>query len=338
MIVVFKKDADIKEIELLKKSLAKKGFHIHESHGENHYLIGLVGDTSKLDPGMLRAQTIVDKVVFVQEPYKKANRRFNPEDLVLDVDGHKLGGGFFSVIAGPCSVESRSQMVSIANSVKASGAGMLRGGAFKPRSSPYSFQGMGAEGLDILIEAKKETGLPIVTEIMSVSQLEKYHDMVDVIQIGARNMQNFDLLKEVGMLRKPVLLKRGMSATLEELLMSAEYVLAGGNSNVILCERGIRSFQKETRNVLDLSAVPVLKSKTHLPVIVDPSHATGIWSLVEPMSKAAVAAGADGLIIEVHNDPNNALCDGDQSIKAEKFDCLMKKLEKYLVLENKLLN
>ncbi len=338
MIVVFKKDAPLNEIELLKDSLKQKGFHIHESQGENHYLIGLVGDTSILDPSVLRAQTIVDKVVFVQEPYKKANRRFNPEDLVVDVCGHKLGGGYFSVIAGPCSVESRDQVLGIAKSVQASKAGLLRGGAFKPRTSPYSFQGMGEEGLKLLVEAKKETGLPIVTEIMSISQLEKYHDMIDVIQIGARNMQNFDLLKEAGQLRKPVLIKRGMSATLEELLMSAEYVLAGGNENVILCERGIRTFQKDTRNLLDLSAVPILKTKTHLPIIVDPSHATGVWSLVEPMSKAAVAAGADGLMIEVHNDPVNALCDGDQSIKPEKFDCLMEKIQKYLEIENKILN
>jgi 3-deoxy-7-phosphoheptulonate synthase len=338
MIVVFKKDADVKEIESLKESLVKKGFHLHESHGENHYLIGLVGDTSVIDPGVLRAQRIVEKVVFVQEPYKKANRRFNPDDLVVDVGGHKLGGGFFSVIAGPCSVESKEQVVSIAKSVRDSKAGMLRGGAFKPRTSPYSFQGMGEEGLEILLEAKRITGLPIVTEIMSVNQLEQYHSLVDVVQIGARNMQNFDLLKEAGKINKPVLIKRGISATLEELLMAAEYVLAGGNSQVILCERGIRSFQKDTRNLLDLSAVPILKSKTHLPVIVDPSHATGVWSLVEPMSKAAVAAGADGLIIEVHNDPDNALCDGDQSIKPDRFADLMVVLEKYIALENKTLN
>jgi 3-deoxy-7-phosphoheptulonate synthase len=276
--------------------------------------------------------------VYVQEPYKKANRRFNPDDLVVEIEGHKIGGGFFTVIAGPCSVESEDQVVEIAKMVKASKAGFLRGGAFKPRTSPYSFQGMGVDGLELLLKAKKETGLPIVTEIMSISQLEKYHDMIDMVQIGARNMQNFDLLKEAGKIKKPVLIKRGMSATLEELLMSAEYVLAGGNENVILCERGIRSFQKETRNLLDLSAVPILKSKTHLPVIVDPSHATGIRSLVEPMSKAAIACGADGLMIEVHNDPDNALCDGDQSIRPEEFENLMKKLEKYIELENKILN
>jgi 3-deoxy-7-phosphoheptulonate synthase len=338
MIVVFKKDANQNEIDALKKSLIDKGFHLHESQGENHYLIGLVGDTSIIDPGTLRAHSIVEKVVYVQEPYKKANRRFNPNDLIVDIEGHKIGGGFFTVIAGPCSVESEDQVVEIAKMVKASKAGFLRGGAFKPRTSPYSFQGMGVDGLELLLKAKKETGLPIVTEIMSISQLEKYHDMIDMVQIGARNMQNFDLLKEAGKIKKPVLIKRGMSATLEELLMSAEYVLAGGNENVILCERGIRSFQKETRNLLDLSAVPILKSKTHLPVIVDPSHATGIRSLVEPMSKAAIACGADGLMIEVHNDPDNALCDGDQSIRPEEFEDLMRKLEKYIELENKILN
>jgi 3-deoxy-7-phosphoheptulonate synthase len=338
MIVVFKKNANLAEIELMKKSLVEKGFHIHESQGENHYLIGLVGDTTVIDPDVLKAHRIVEKVIYVQEPYKKANRRFNPLDLIVDIRGHKIGGGFFSVIAGPCSVESRDQVLEIANSVKASKAGFLRGGAFKPRTSPYSFQGMGKEGLDILVEARKETGLPIVTEIMSIKQLEEYHDMIDVVQIGARNMQNFDLLKEAGKIKKPVLIKRGMSATIQELLMSAEYVLAGGNDNVILCERGIRSFQKEVRNVLDLSAIPILKAKTHLPVIVDPSHATGSWQLVEPMAKAAVAAGADGLMIEVHNDPDNALCDGAQSVKPEKFDAIMKKLQKYIELEDKTLN
>jgi 3-deoxy-7-phosphoheptulonate synthase len=338
MIVVFKKDATLKEIEALKATLVEKGFHIHESQGENHYLIGLVGDTSVIDPGNLRAHRFVEKVVYVQEPYKKANRRFNPDDLVIDVMGHKIGGGYFSVIAGPCSVEGENQVTEIAKSVKASGAGFLRGGAFKPRTSPYSFQGMGSEGLELLLKAKQVSGLPIVTEIMSIGQLEKYHDIIDVVQIGARNMQNFDLLKEAGKIRKPVLLKRGMSATIQELLMSAEYILAGGNEQVILCERGIRSFEKETRNLLDLSAIPVLKSKTHLPVIVDPSHSTGLWTLVEPMSKAAVAAGADGLMIEVHNDPDNALCDGDQSVKPEKFEAIMRIIEQYVKMENKILN
>lgn len=338
MIVVFKKNSKMTEIESLKKSLEAKGFHIHESQGENHYLIGLVGDTTIIDPAVLRSHRIVEKIIYVQEPYKKANRRFNPNDLIVDIGGHKIGGGFFSVIAGPCSVESNDQVLEIANKIKISKAGLLRGGAFKPRTSPYSFQGMGKEGLDILIAAKKETGLPIVTEIMSIKQLEQYHDIIDVVQIGARNMQNFDLLKEAGKINKPVLIKRGMSATIQELLMSAEYVLAGGNDNVILCERGIRSFQKEVRNVLDLSAIPILKAKTHLPVIVDPSHATGSWQLIEPMAKAAVAAGADGLMIEVHNDPDNALCDGAQSVKPEKFDSIMKIIQKYVELENKVLN
>src|SRR5665647_954151 len=327
MIVIFKKDASKNEIDTFKESLVQKGFHIHESRGENHYLIGLVGDTSIIDPDNLRAHRIVENVIYVQEPYKKANRRFNPQDLIVDVSGHKIGGGYFSVIAGPCSIESKNQMIDIAKSVKSSKAGFLRGGAFKPRTSPYSFQGMGEEGLDYLIQAKKETGLPVVTEIMSISQLEKYHDIIDVVQIGARNMQNYDLLKAAGKIRKPILIKRGMSATLEELLMSAEYVLAGGNENVILCERGIRSFQTATRNTLDLSAVPLLKTMTHLPVIVDPSHATGLYKLVAPMSLAAVAAGADGLLIEVHNDPEHALCDGPQSLKPEAFAELVKAIE-----------
>lgn len=338
MIVVINNDAEKKDVESFKEKMIDLGFKLHESQGENSYLIGLIGDTSTLDPEKIRANRIIKKLVIVQEPYKKANKIFNHGDAVIEMGNKKIGDGHFAVIAGPCSVESQEQVVEIARSIKESGASCLRGGAFKPRTSPYSFQGLGREGLEFLINAKKETGLPIVTELMSPLQVEKYADLVDVIQIGARNMQNYDLLREAGKTKKPVLIKRGMSATIEELLMSAEYVLSEGNSNVILCERGIRSFQRETRNVLDLSSVPLLKSKTHLPVVVDPSHATGIWSLVEPMSKAAVAAGADGIMVEVHNDPANALSDGQQSIKPDRFNELMKNLLPYLDIENKKLS
>ncbi len=338
MIVVINNDAEKKDVESFKEKMVDLGFKLHESQGENSYLIGLIGDTTTLDPEKIRANRIVKKLVIVQEPYKKANKMFNHGDAVVEMGDKKIGDGYFAVIAGPCSVESQEQVLDIARSIKESGASCLRGGAFKPRTSPYSFQGLGREGLEFLLNAKKETGLPIVTELMSPLQVEKYVDFVDVIQIGARNMQNYDLLREAGRANKPVLIKRGMSATIEELLMSAEYVLSEGNKNVILCERGIRSFQKETRNVLDLSSVPLLKSKTHLPVIVDPSHATGVWSLVEPMSKAAVAAGADGIMVEVHNDPANALSDGQQSIKPDRFDNLMKTIKPYLDIENKKLS
>jgi 3-deoxy-7-phosphoheptulonate synthase len=283
-----------------------------------HTVLGLVGDTSGIDMDLIRALEIVDDVKRIQEPFKNANRKFHPDDTVIDIAGSKIGGGNFLLIAGPCSVESKEQITSIANSIKNYGAQMLRGGAFKPRTSPYSFQGLKAEGIELLLEAKKQSGLPIVSEIMDLSHL-KYFDDVDVVQVGARNMQNFELLKELGHLKKPVLLKRGLSSTLEELLMSAEYIMAGGNEEVILCERGIRTFESYTRNTLDLSAIPVLKSLSHLPVIVDPSHATGISRLVKPMCLAAAAAGADGLIIEVHNNPAGALCDGPQSITPEAF-------------------
>ena len=271
----------------------------------------------------------------VTEPYKKANRLFHPADTIVDVNGSKVGGKYLGIMAGPCSVESEKQIVEVAKAVKASGANFLRGGAFKPRTSPYSFQGLELEGLELLKIAKQETGLPIVTELMGVEYLDRFVEDVDVIQIGARNMQNFDLLKEVGKTKTPILLKRGMSSTIEEWLMSAEYIMAGGNENVILCERGIRTFETATRNTLDLSAVPVIKEKSHLPIIIDPSHATGKRDLVEPLAKAAIAVGADGLMIEVHNNPAKALCDGKQSIKPETFDDIMKTVKKYAKVEEK---
>ena len=296
-------------------------------------VLGLVGDTSYIDPDELLTFKGVEKILKVQEPYKKANRLFHPEPTIVDVNGTKVGGGHLGIMAGPCSVESEEQVVEIAKAVKKSGANFLRGGAFKPRTSPYSFQGLELEGLELLKIAKQETGLPIVTELMSVEYLDRFVEDVDVIQIGARNMQNFNLLKEVGKTKTPVLLKRGMSSTIEEWLMSAEYIMAGGNENVILCERGIRTFETATRNTLDLSAVPVIKEKSHLPIIIDPSHATGKRDLVEPLAKAAIAVGADGLMIEVHNNPAKALCDGKQSIKPDKFDEIMKNLKTYIDLE-----
>ncbi|MDO4860314.1 MAG: 3-deoxy-7-phosphoheptulonate synthase, partial [Bacillota bacterium] len=300
-------------------------FDINFSEGENTTVLGLIGDTSKLDIDLIRALDIVDVVKRIQEPYKSANRQFHPQDTVIDIGGVKIGGGNFQIIAGPCSVESREQISEVAAAVKDAGACLFRGGAFKPRTSPYAFQGLRAEGIKLLLEAKKATGLPIVTEVMDPSHLPLFED-VDVIQVGARNMQNFELLKELGTLKKPILLKRGLSNTLREFLMSAEYIMSGGNENIILCERGIRTFETATRNTLDLAAIPLLKSKTHLPVIVDPSHATGIADLVEPMALAATAAGADGLMIEVHNDPPHALCDGAQSLTPEAFKTLVEKV------------
>ncbi|MBR5583680.1 MAG: 3-deoxy-7-phosphoheptulonate synthase, partial [Lachnospiraceae bacterium] len=281
-------------------------------------ILGLIGDTSALDTDMLESMDIVSSAKRIQEPFKSANRKFHPEDTVIEIGDVKIGGGNFTVIAGPCSVESEEQLCTIAEQVKAAGAGLLRGGAFKPRTSPYAFQGLRSEGIDLLLKAKKKTGLPIVTEIMDLSHLSLF-DEVDVIQVGARNMQNFELLKELGRTNKPILLKRGLSSTLQELLMSAEYIMAGGNEKVILCERGIRTFETATRNTLDISAVPLLRNLTHLPVIVDPSHATGISKLVKPMAVASAAAGADGLMIEVHNDPVRALCDGAQSLTPDQF-------------------
>ena len=327
MIVVLKHDPNQAQLESLKAWLQDKNITIHESIGHANTILGLVGDTSKLDIDLIAALDIVEDVKRVQEPYKNANRKFHPEDTVIDLGCTTIGGENLTIMAGPCSVETEEQVIAIAKAVKASGATMLRGGAFKPRTSPYSFQGLGERGLAILKEAKEETGLPIVTELMDLSQLPLFKD-VDVIQIGARNMQNFDLLKAVGHQDKPVMIKRGMSATYEEWLMSAEYVMAGGNENVILCERGIRTFESYTRNTLDLAAIPVLRKLTHLPIIIDPSHATGKSWLVEPLAMGAVATGADGLQIEVHNDPSHALCDGPQSLKPEVFDPLAKKLLK----------
>lgn len=327
MIIIMKNTATQEQIDALKKEFETMGMKIHFSQGMNTTLMGLVGDTTRIDIDKVASLDIVEEVKRIQEPYKKANRKFHPQDTVVDVNGVKIGGGNFQVIAGPCSVETPEQICEVANSVKASGAGLLRGGAFKPRTSPYAFQGLKGEGIRLLLEAKKCTGLPIVTEIMSYEDIDLFED-VDVIQIGARNMQNFELLKRVGRLNKPILLKRGLSSTIEEFLMSAEYIMAEGNENVILCERGIRTFETKTRNTLDLSAVPLLKKLSHLPVIIDPSHATGIPWMVEPMTLAAIAAGADGVMIEVHNDPPKALCDGAQSLRLNQFADLMKKVEK----------
>ena len=311
----------------VKSLMERKGFQIHESRGANFTLFGVVGDTAAFDMNQLRVYDCIDKVMRVQEPYKRANRMFHPEDSIVDVCGVKVGGKQITVMAGPCSVETREQIIGVAEDVKQMGAAILRGGAFKPRTSPYSFQGLQETGLDLLKEAKAVTGLPIITEIMAADKIERFVEDVDVIQVGARNMQNFELLKELGKTDKPILLKRGLSATIEEWLMSAEYIMAGGNDNVILCERGIRTFENYTRNTLDLSAIPAVKKLSHLPVVVDPSHAAGMWWMVEPLAKAAVAVGADGLIIEVHNDPEHALCDGAQSLKPERFGRLMQDLK-----------
>ncbi|WP_370831945.1 3-deoxy-7-phosphoheptulonate synthase [Phascolarctobacterium faecium] len=327
MIIVMKPGIPAEEELRVKSLMESKGFQIHESRGANFTLFGVVGDTAAFDMNQLRVYDCIDKVMRVQEPYKRANRMFHPEDSIVDVCGVKVGGKKITVMAGPCSVETREQIIGVAEDVKQMGAAILRGGAFKPRTSPYSFQGLQETGLDLLKEAKAVTGLPIITEIMSADKIERFVEDVDVIQVGARNMQNFELLKELGKTDKPILLKRGLSATIEEWLMSAEYIMAGGNDNVILCERGIRTFENYTRNTLDLSAIPAVKKLSHLPVVVDPSHATGMWWMVEPLAKAAVAVGADGLIIEVHNDPEHALCDGAQSLKPERFGRLMQDLK-----------
>ena len=328
MIIILKKGASATEIENLKALLESKNITPHVSQGELETIVGCVGDIAHLDPGVIEAMDSVESVQRIQEPYKAANRKFHPDDTVIDCGGAKIGGGSFAVIAGPCSVESEEQLVGVAKAVKAAGATMLRGGAFKPRTSPYAFQGLGEEGLRLLSLAKKETGLPIVTELMDFKDIELFND-VDVIQIGARNMQNFNLLKEVGSYtKKPVLLKRGMSATLQELLMSAEYIMASGNPNVILCERGIRTFETALRNTLDLGVVTLLHRLSHLPVVVDPSHATGHAYMVDSVSVAAAAIGADGLIIEVHNDPPHAKCDGAQSQTPEVFAQTMARVQK----------
>ena len=327
MIVIVKDSARPEQIEKLKENFESMGLQVHFSKGMNTTLLGLVGDTTSVDIGKIASLDIVEEVKRIQEPYKKANRKFHPEDSVVDVNGVKIGGGSFQVIAGPCSVETPEQICLVAEEVKKAGAGLLRGGAFKPRTSPYSFQGLHGEGIKLLLEAKKQTGLPIVTEIMNYDDIDLFEE-VDVIQVGARNMQNFELLKQLGKLNKPILLKRGLANTIEEWLMSAEYIMAGGNENVILCERGIRTFETMIRNTLDLSAVPMIKKLSHLPVIIDPSHATGLPWMVEPMTLAAIAAGADGVMIEVHNDPPKALCDGAQSLRPDQFAELMQKVKK----------
>ncbi len=319
MVIILKPSYDQQQLNNLLKWFDGQNVKAALVKGEQSTILGLVGDTSVVDIDMVKAVDIVESVKRIQEPFKAANRKFHPDDTIIDVSGQKIGGKNFTVIAGPCSVESREQICGIAEKVKAAGACVLRGGAFKPRTSPYAFQGLRAEGLELLLEAKKETGMPIVSEIMNASHIELF-ESVDIIQVGARNMQNFELLKELGELDKPILLKRGLANTIEEWLMSAEYIMAGGNKNVVLCERGIRTFETYTRNTLDLSAIPLLKELTHLPVVVDPSHATGISRLVKPMSLAAAAAGADGLIIEVHNDPAHALCDGAQSLTPQIFE------------------
>lgn len=334
MIVILKQQANKEKISSLMERLQSQGFRINFSEGSHTTVLGLIGDTSSIDVESLMANDIVEAVRRVSEPYKLANRKFHTDDTAVSVGSSRIGGGSFGVIAGPCSVESEEQIISTAKKMQQAGAAFLRGGAFKPRTSPYAFQGLRAEGIELLLEAKKETGMPIVTEIMSLKHLDLFAD-VDVIQVGARNMQNFELLKELGCSDKPILLKRGLSSTIEELLMSAEYIMANGNHNVILCERGIRTFETATRNTLDISAVPLLKQLTHLPVVVDPSHATGISSLVPPLAKAAVCAGADGLMVEVHPNPEEALCDGAQSLTPEQFSEVMDTIRPLVKLEHK---
>ncbi len=322
MIVILKQSAPQEKIDELISSIKQQGFDIHYSRGQETTLLGLIGDTSKIDIDQLDQLDIVDAVRRVTEPYKVVNRKFHTDDSVIKVGNTAVGDGSFTVIAGPCSVETEEQIVEVARRVKAAGATMLRGGAFKPRTSPYAFRGLKAEGIELLLKAKKATGLPIVTELTSLQYIDLYND-VDIIQVGARNMQNFDMLSELGKCNKPILLKRGLASTVQEWLMSAEYIAAGGNTNIIFCERGIRTYETATRNTLDISCVPILKEKTHLPVIIDPSHATGISSLVRPMAKAAVVCGADGLMVEVHNHPEKALCDGAQSVTPDQFDEIM---------------
>ena len=327
MIIVLKPGAPEAECRKLKDMLLREGFQINEIVGVNMTIYGVIGDTSAFDPKRITVNDYVEKVMRVQEPFKRATRMFHPENTIVDVSGVPIGGKKLAVIAGPCSIETDEQMNAVAKSVKEAGATLLRGGAFKPRTSPYSFQGLKEKGLDMLKAAGEANGLPIVTEIMSADKIERFVEDVDLIQVGARNMQNFELLKELGKTQVPILLKRGLSATIEEWIMSAEYIMAGGNENVILCERGIRTYETYTRNTLDLSAIPAAKKLSHLPVIVDPSHAAGMWWMVEPLAKAAIAVGADGLMIEVHNDPENAWCDGAQSLKPERFASLMKDLK-----------
>ena len=326
MIIVLKPLSPKEDIERVENMVKARGLDTHVIEGAEMTIIGCIGDTSRIDAKLFEVDPAVTKVMHVQEPYKLASRAFHPDNSIIDVSGVKVGGDNLALIAGPCSVESVDQVLEIAKAAKASGANMLRGGAFKPRTSPYSFQGLGLEGLNILCEAKAATGLPIVTELMSAEYLDVFNEKVDLIQIGARNMQNFDLLKQLGQVDRPILLKRGLNATYEEWLMSAEYIMASGNENVILCERGVRTFESYTTNTLDLQSIPVIQKLSHLPIIIDPSHAGGKWWLVEPMAKAAVAAGANGLMIEVHNNPEMALCDGSQSLKPAKYDALLKQV------------
>lgn len=336
MVIIFKPSAKKEDIGKVKQYVESLGnVKAQQIEGEETTILGLVGDTSAIDIDTVNLYDSVDRIMKVQEPYKKANRKFHPHNTVVDVAGRKIGGNELAIIAGPCSVESQEQIDSVAHDVKLSGAGFLRGGAFKPRTSPYAFQGMGADGLELLCKAGKTNHMPIVSEMMNLSTLDLFMEKVDIIQVGARNMQNFDMLKELGHVDKPILLKRGFSSTIEEFLMAAEYIMAGGNNNVILCERGIRTFETATRNSLDLSSIPILKRNSHLPVIVDPSHATGIYWMVEPMSKAAIAAGADGLIIEVHNNPKCAKCDGQQSLTPHAFDELMHKIKRIAEVEGR---
>lgn len=337
MIIVLKQQAEESAIRDLTAELRAKGLEIHESIGQTTRLLGVVGDTTSLSESWLLSNPAVDSLRRISEPYQKASRRVHPQDTSVAIGPVRFGNGHFGVIAGPCSVEGPEQIEEVASAVHKCGAGLLRGGAFKPRTSPYAFQGMGAEGLDLLRHARQKTGMPIVSEVMGTDHLSLFED-VDLVQIGARNMQNFELLKAVGRLGRPVLLKRGLSATLEELVMSAEYILAEGNDQVILCERGIRTFEPSMRNTLDLSAVPMLKKMTHLPVVVDPSHASGISWLVKPLAQAAVAVGADGLMVEVHNDPPRALCDGAQSLTPAEFEDLMTSLKPEIEFFGKTLN
>ena len=323
MIITVKSNADKDQLNEFQSWLTNQGYTLHPSQGANYTLIGVIGDTSALDARLIESLEIVDKVTRIQEPFKEANRKFHPQDTIVDIGGVKIGGGHFAIMAGPCSVETPEQVIECAHAVKAAGATILRGGAFKPRTSPYSFQGMGPSGLELLEAAKKETGLPIVSEVMDPSQLQ-YFDNVDMLQIGARNMQNFTLLKEVGKLRKPVLLKRGLSATYEEWLMAAEYIMSEGNEQIVLCERGIRTFETKTRNTLDVTAIPMMHELSHLPIIMDPSHAAGMSRMVRPLSLASTGGGADGLMIEVHNDPAKALCDGPQALRPDQFSDLTK--------------
>ena len=335
MIIVLHPSATPENIAEITQVLENNGCNVCPTYGEFQMILGIVGNTQQIDRDRLLNKKYVEKILSVQAPYKKANRMFHPENTVIPIGNEIIGGTKLTMIAGPCSVESEEQIVDIAKLVKASGAGFLRGGAYKPRTSPYSFQGMEEQGLELLKIARQETGLPIVSEIMSVTTIDRFVEDVDIIQVGARNMQNFDLLKVLGQVNKPILLKRGLSSTFEEWLMSAEYIMAGGNDNVILCERGIRTFENYTRNTLDLSAVLAIKRLSHLPIIIDPSHAAGKWWMVEALSKAAIAVGADGLIIEVHNDPDNASCDGKQSITPERFDALMGPLRQIAQIDNR---